>query len=73
MDERPRPHGIFWTMFIGFNLGFFPMHISGLLGMPRRIYTYSATMGWDFGSTSSPPSGIGRCSSIGVLIVPSTT
>jgi len=36
----------FWTMFIGFNLGFLPMHLSGLLGMPRRIYTYPAGMGW---------------------------
>lgn len=37
----------FWTMFIGFNLGFFPMHISGLLGMPRRVYTYLPDMGWN--------------------------
>ncbi len=37
----------FWVMFIGFNIGFFPMHILGLLGMPRRIYTYPANMGWD--------------------------
>lgn len=36
----------FWFIFIGFNVGFFPMHISGLLGMPRRIYTYSPEMGW---------------------------
>jgi heme/copper-type cytochrome/quinol oxidase subunit 1 len=37
----------FWVMFIGFNVGFFPMHIAGLLGMPRRIYTYPAGLGWD--------------------------
>lgn len=37
----------FWLMFVGFNLGFFPMHIAGLLGMPRRIYTYSPDMGWN--------------------------
>ena len=34
-------------MFIGFNLTFFPMHILGLLGMPRRVYTYNAGLGWD--------------------------
>jgi cytochrome c oxidase subunit I len=37
----------FWVMFLGFNLGFFPMHVSGMLGMPRRIYTYQAGLGWD--------------------------
>ena len=35
----------FWIMFIGFNVGFFPMHIVGLLGMPRRIYTYGSGLG----------------------------
>ncbi|MDP9071090.1 MAG: cytochrome c oxidase subunit I [Actinomycetota bacterium] len=38
----------FWTMFVGFNLAFFPMHILGFLGMPRRVYTYSEGLGWDF-------------------------
>ncbi|MBS0470389.1 MAG: cytochrome c oxidase subunit I [Proteobacteria bacterium] len=38
----------FWLMFAGFNIGFFPMHIAGLLGMPRRIYTYADGMGWDW-------------------------
>jgi cytochrome c oxidase subunit 1/cytochrome c oxidase subunit I+III len=36
----------FWVMFIGFNVGFFPMHILGLAGMPRRIYTYPEGLGW---------------------------
>jgi cytochrome c oxidase subunit 1/cytochrome c oxidase subunit I+III len=37
----------FWLVFIGFNLAFFPMHISGLLGMPRRVYTFPEGLGWD--------------------------
>ena len=36
----------FWLVFAGMNITFFPMHFTGLDGMPRRIYTYADGMGW---------------------------
>jgi cytochrome c oxidase subunit 1 len=47
LDERMGKVN-FWLMLIGFNLTFFPMHIVGLEGMPRRTYTYGTGLGWDF-------------------------
>jgi cytochrome c oxidase subunit I len=47
MLSEPLGRWSFWTMFVGFNVAFFPMHILGLLGMPRRVYTYQSGLGWD--------------------------
>jgi cytochrome c oxidase subunit 1 len=38
----------FWLTFVGFNVAFFPMHLTGLLGMPRRVYTYLPGLGWEW-------------------------
>jgi cytochrome c oxidase subunit 1 len=56
----------FAVTFVGFHLTFFPMHITGMLGMPRRVYTYPAGMGWD---TLNLISSIGAAVlAIGVLV-----
>ena len=38
---------VFWLLFIGFNVTFLPMHLTGLIGMPRRIFTYPTALGFD--------------------------
>ena len=50
----------FWTMLIGFNLTFFPMHLLGLYGQPRRTYRYDTGMGW---------TGLNQIVSIGSFLV----
>jgi cytochrome c oxidase subunit 1 len=65
LDERLGKIG-FWLMFIGANLTFFPMHMLGLLGMNRRIYTYSEGGLWEgYNLTSTIGSGI---MAFGVLV-----
>ncbi|MCG7593749.1 cytochrome c oxidase subunit I [Mycobacterium sp. PSTR-4-N] len=62
----------FWLVFIGMNLTFFPMHVSGLLGMPRRIYTYRPHLGWDvwnlLSSIGSAVLALGLALLLGVLV-----
>jgi cytochrome c oxidase subunit I len=56
----------FWLIFAGMNLTFFPMHFLGLLGMPRRIYTYHYGGAWEaYNLTSTIGSGI---MALGVLV-----
>jgi cytochrome c oxidase subunit 1 len=56
----------FWLLMIGFNLTFGPMHISGLLGMPRRIYTYQPNMGLEFWNQLSTIGAV--IQSVGILV-----
>ena len=58
----------FWLMMIGFNLTFFPMHISGLLGMPRRVYTYQEGFGFDILNMMSTVGGFIIAASMLVFI-----
>jgi cytochrome c oxidase subunit 1 len=56
----------FWLVFIGFNLTFFPQHMLGLLGMPRRIYTYNHHGLWEaYNLVSTIGSGV---MAIGLLV-----
>ncbi|MCV9937086.1 cytochrome c oxidase subunit I [Boseaceae bacterium BT-24-1] len=50
----------FGLIFAGFNIAFLPMHVTGLIGMPRRVYTYPAGIGWD---------GLNMVSTIGAFIL----
>ncbi|MEX2289447.1 MAG: cytochrome c oxidase subunit I [Mycobacteriales bacterium] len=50
----------FWLLFIGTNVAFFPMHQVGLMGMPRRVHTYEAGLGWGI---------YNLISTLGVLII----
>ena len=56
----------FWIFLIGFHLTFDPMHIPGLLGMPRRVYTYEAGRGWDTANMISSVGAIFQV--VGILI-----
>ncbi len=59
----------FWVMFIFFNVAFFPMHISGILGMPRRVYTYPEGIGLDLTNLISTVGAFGFATGLLLFIV----
>jgi cytochrome c oxidase subunit 1 len=58
----------FWLFVIGFEVTFVPMHFLGMLGMPRRIYTYAPERGWDFWNLVSSLGVIVQAAAIAIFI-----
>jgi len=59
----------FWLMLIGFNLTFFPQHFLGVMGMPRRIYTYAPGLNWELWNLVSTIGAFGIAVSITVFMI----
>ncbi|UVC08547.1 cytochrome c oxidase subunit I [Rhizobium sp. TH2] len=59
----------FWLMFAGFNIAFFPMHITGLRGMPRRIFTYPEEVGWDWLNLISTTGAFIFASGVAIIVI----
>ncbi|WP_120190993.1 cbb3-type cytochrome c oxidase subunit I [Ammoniphilus oxalaticus] len=59
----------FWTFFIGFNLTFFPQHFLGLMGMPRRVFTFLPNAGLEMGNFVSTIGAFGMTLSILIFLL----
>ena len=59
----------FWLVFVGFNLTFFMMHLVGLLGMPRRVYTYPGDVGWNWLNLLSSAGGFIMTIGFGLVVI----
>ncbi|MDQ2694220.1 MAG: cytochrome c oxidase subunit I [Pseudomonadota bacterium] len=59
----------FWLTFVGFNGTFLIMHWTGLLGMPRRVYTYDAGLGWEWPNLASSISGFVMAAGIAMVLI----
>jgi cytochrome c oxidase subunit 1 len=68
MDETLGKIG-FWLVFLGFQLAFFPMHWSGLLGMPRRVYTYPAGLGLELPNLLSTIGAFVVALAVGLFVI----
>lgn len=60
MLSEPMGKLSFWLLLVGFNVTFFPQHILGLMGMPRRVYTYPVELQWG---------SLNLLSSVGALVI----
>jgi cytochrome c oxidase subunit I+III len=68
LDER-LARWSFWTMFVFFNVTFFPMHVAGLAGMPRRVATYPAGLGWEPWNLVSTVGAFGLAAGVLLFVV----
>ena len=59
----------FWLIFVGFNMTFFLMHLTGLLGMPRRVDVYPAEAGWDWLNLMSSIGGFVMTAGFALFVV----
>jgi cytochrome c oxidase subunit 1 len=59
----------FWLFLIGFHLTFDPQHIAGILGMPRRIYTYDPGRGWEIYNMISSLGALFQAAGVSFLVV----
>ncbi len=59
----------FWLTFVGFNTTFLVMHLTGLLGMPRRVYTYPAGLGWELPNSVSSMGGFIMAMGIAMVLL----
>ncbi len=60
---------VFWLFLVGFNLTFLIMHVTGLQGMPRRVYTYADGLGWGPLNLLSSIGGFVMSAAVGLLVV----
>ncbi len=60
---------VFWLIFVGFNVTFLPMHVTGLAGMPRRVYTYAEGLGWETLNLVSTVGGFLTAAGIAMFVV----
>ncbi|UJR83467.1 cytochrome c oxidase subunit I [Sandaracinus amylolyticus] len=59
----------FWLSFVGFNVAFLPMHLTGMRGMPRRVFTYPAELGLDALNLASTIGAFVLALGLGVIAV----